>query len=341
MSDNKQLTPVEPDASVRFTKAVISRYGNAVGEVNLTDYEKQLVQRYFIKFDATLKTTERDRAAKNAWTKGEQNDLPAVWQNVDLDQLAEDVVFYARMGLDPMMKNFLNIIPFRAKKAEKYTATFIEGYEGKKYVAFEMALDRPIAIICDVVYKNDVFKPHFKKPLDPNSFDSYEYDAPQPFDRGELVGGFGYVQYADPRKNQLLFMSKKEIDKRKPRYASVEFWGGDKDVWKDGKKDGKEHIDGWYDEMAYKTMIRATCDLVTLDPKKVNANYAAIESRREEYSLQAASDQVTTEIAENANGPMLAIEAVEEQAAPEPEALPAPTPPADGQQASFISKQRS
>jgi recombination protein RecT len=303
ISMEEKKVAISDNPSERFTQAVISRYGNAVGEVNLSDYEKQLVQRYFIKFDAALKMAERDRLAKNEWAN-DKNDLPAIWKNVDLDQLAEDVVFYARMGLDPCMKNFLSIVPFRVKKAEKYTATFIEGYEGKRYIAFEMALDRPIAIINDLVYRNDVFRPHFRNPLDPSSFDSYEYDAPQPFDRGDLVGGFGYVQYEDARKNRLLFMSMKEILKRKPKYAAVEFWGGEKDVWRDGKKVGKEKVEGWLDEMAYKTVIRATCDLVGLDPKKVNANYDAIQARRDEYAMLDAEDQMTRDIAENQGEPI-------------------------------------
>jgi recombination protein RecT len=344
--EKKDLAPVEPNASERFTAAVISRYGSAVGEVNLTDYEKQLVQRYFIKFDAALKTCERDRLAKNAWAK-EKNELPATWKNVDLEQLAEDVVFYARMGLDPCMKNFLSIIPFRAKKADKYTATFIEGYEGKKYVAFEMALDRPLTIICDVVYKNDVFRPHRRNPADPASFDSYEFDTPEPFNRGELVGGFGYVQYTDPRKNQLLVMSKKDIDKRKPRYASPEFWGGEKEEWEMGD-DGKRkkvtrQIDGWYDEMAYKTVVRATCDLVGLDPKKVNANYAAIEARREEFAALSAEDQVTSDISANANaGPVVDVEApvvpVDEQPAQDEPEVVFPADEKAAQQQTFFQQ---
>jgi recombination protein RecT len=304
--ENKQLT--ELNASERFTQEVMRRYCGSVGEVNLSDYERQLVQRYFIKFDAALKAYDRDRLAKNAWAR-EKNELPAVWKNVDLEQLAEDVVFYARMGLDPCMKNFLSIIPFRAKKAEKYTATFIEGYEGKKYVAFEMALDRPLAMFNENVYANDVFRPRYRNPLDPNSFDSYEFDTPQPFDRGEYKGGFGYIQYADPRKNKLIFMSRKDIEKRKPKYAAVEFWGGDKDIWKDGKKVGAEHVEGWYDEMVYKTIVRATCDEVNLDPKKVNANYAAIEARRDEYAEITVEDQADAEIAENANGKLIELEA--------------------------------
>jgi recombination protein RecT len=305
-----QLVP-EENFAARFTTAVISRYGSAVGEVNLSDYEKQLVQRYFIKFDAALKVAERDREAKNVWAK-EKNDLPAIWKNVDMDQLAEDVVFYAKMGLDPTMKNFLSIVPFRAKKAAKYTATFIEGYEGKKYIAFEMALDRPLAMFNENVYANDIFRPRYRNPLDPNSFDSYEFDTPQPFDRGEYKGGFGYIQYADSRKNKLIFMNKKDIEKRKPKYASVEFWGGEKDIWKNDQKTGEtEHIEGWYDEMVYKTIVRATCDEVTLDPKKVNAGYASIEARREEYALKEAEDQMTRDIDANANGALIDPDAPE------------------------------
>jgi len=37
--------------------------------------------------------------------------LPVVWENVDMQELARDVVTYARIGLDPSQKNHINPIP--------------------------------------------------------------------------------------------------------------------------------------------------------------------------------------------------------------------------------------
>ena len=43
---------------------------------------------------------------------------------------------------------------------------------------------------------------------------------------GEIVGGFGYIEYTEPTKNKLIIMTIKDILKRKPDKASGEFWGG-------------------------------------------------------------------------------------------------------------------
>lgn len=80
-----------------------------------------------------------------------------------------------------------------------------------------------------------------------NNVDCYEFDISNPFDRGEVVGGFGYIRYKDETRNKLVTMSKAELLKRKPSTAAAEFWGGEKDIWemvkrleqkllKDGKK---------------------------------------------------------------------------------------------------------
>ena len=54
------------------------------------------------------------------------------------------------------------------------------------------------------------------------------------FARGDIVGGFYYHIYQDkPEKNKLVVMPLKEILKRKPQYASAEFWGGEKDSYRD------------------------------------------------------------------------------------------------------------
>ena len=52
------------------------------------------------------------------------------------------------------------------------------------------------------------------------------------FDKGDIMGGYYYHVYFDsPEKNKLRVFSMKDIEKRIPKTASVEFWGGEKDLW--------------------------------------------------------------------------------------------------------------
>ena len=65
-------------------------------------------------------------------------------------------------------------------------------------------------------------------------------------------------------------MSRAQIEKRKPKYASAEFWGGEKDVWQNGKKAGKEQIDGWEEEMFLKTLKRHCWNSINIDSQKID-----------------------------------------------------------------------
>jgi hypothetical protein len=95
--------------------------------------------------------------------------------------------------------------------------------------------------------------------------------------------------------------SQEEIDKRKPTYAAAEFWGGEKDKWENGKKVGKEKVDGWYKEMALKTIARATYNAVPIDPKKVNNSYVYVMENNEDSYINMHETEVEEEIEENAN----------------------------------------
>lgn len=56
-----------------------------------------------------------------------------------------------------------------------------------------------------------------------NNVDCYWIDISNPFDRGEVVGGFGYIRYKDETRNKLVTMSKAELLKRKPSTAAANF----------------------------------------------------------------------------------------------------------------------
>jgi recombination protein RecT len=298
MEENKSTAitapTVTPGRSDQFTQKVLAEFGgNVTRSLEITDYQRYLIQGYFIKIDLALKTTEEARLAK----KNNDNPLPAIWENVNLANLALDVIHYARMGLDMMTANHLYPIPFRNKKTNKYDITLMPGYNGIRYIAKKYAVEEFIADTIELVYSNDTFIP-IKKDSS-SRIDSYKFEITQPFNRGEIIGGFGYIEYADPTKNKLILMPIEAILKRKPQYASAEFWGGEKDKWEGGKKVGKEKIDGWFDEMCRKTVIREVFSPkhIPRDPEKIDENYRHMERQE----TQMAEIEARAEIDEYAN----------------------------------------
>ena len=108
-----------------------------------------------------------------------------------------------------------------------------------------------------------------------------------------------------------------DIEKRKPKYASAEFWGGEKDKWENGKKVGKESIAGWYHEMCWKTIYRAAYNSVTIDGKKIDQSFlrmAEIESglpENKEVNLPAPNTKILPENSEVKKEPELKQETEE------------------------------
>jgi recombination protein RecT len=178
----------------------------------------------------------------------------------------------------------------------KYDIGFVDGYRGIELKAKKYGLDIPDSVTVELVYQNDKFK-EIKKDRN-NPVESYEFEIVNSFDRGEIVGGFYYHSFTGaPEKNKLVVFNLKDILKRKPKYASVEFWGGEKDKWENGKKVGKETVEGWYDQMCYKTIYRAAFGDITIDSQKIDDDY--LHLKQMEHNLDEA--KVDAEIAENAN----------------------------------------
>ena len=103
-------------------------------------------------------------------------------------------------------------------------------------------------------------------------------------------------------------MSLKDILKRKPEYASKEFWGKD----------------GWYEKMCHKTIHRAAYRDITIDSQKIDDDYLRLKKQEELFAEQ----ELEQEIEENANGPVIDIEGQEidpvMEAEPENEEEPEP-----------------
>lgn len=289
--------------SEKFTNKVLKEFGGSVaGALQVTDYQRTLIQGYFIVIDRALKAAEEERLRKNANNKDPKynNELPINWNTVNLNDLALDLVHYARMGLDMTQDNMLFPIPYKNNKRNNYDITLMEGYNGIRYIAEKYAVEAPTAVTIEVVYSTDTFKPIKKGGS--NRVENYEFEITNPFDRGEIVGGFAYIEFADPTKNELIIMPMKDILKRKPKYASANFWGGKQKVWENGKQVEVE-AEGWLDEMVRKTIIREAYSAKHLprDPKKVDDSYQYMKMREARY----AEIEAQAEIAANANATLI------------------------------------
>lgn len=316
----------ELTASERFTNMVVKEFSANTGVLNLTSFQKKLIQNYFIKLDATLKDNEIKRMAK----KEQYRDLLEFsWTNINMIKLTQDVVAYSSVGLDPAQANHINLIPYKNSHTNKFDIGIIIGYRGAELKATKYGLNFPDDVIVELVYSSDKFK-SIKKDIN-NSIESYTFNVVDDFDRGEVVGGFYYHVFKNnPHKNKLKTMSLKDILKRKPEKVSAEFWGGEKDEWKDGQKTGnKVKVDGWYEEMCYKTVYRAAFNDITIDSEKIDEHYLKVISSESQIA-ETVNEQVEAEIQQKANKKQIGFNEpiqIETKKNPVKEVLPTDTNP--------------
>lgn len=294
--------------SERFTQAVIKEFPTGLSNepVELTSFQRKLIQNYFIKVDAVLGEAEQKRLSKSEQFR---DAVALTWNNVNMNKLALDVVAYSSIGLDPLQKNHISPIPYKNNRTGKYDINLMEGFNGLELKAKKYGYDVPDDVIFELKYSTDVFK-SYKKNRE-NKVENYDFDITDDFNRGELEGGFYYQIYTDnPEKNKLVVLTRAQIEKRKPKYASAEFWGGEKDEWNNGKKTGKkEKIEGWEEEMFMKTLKRHCWDKVNIDSQKIDD----FLMRTLENESQSNDREVQEMIDEGANGRELTIEAQHEE----------------------------
>ncbi len=293
LTTQKAQDKSEQTHAQRFTAAVEREFSANNGEaIKLTTFQKKLIQGYFIKVDMVLTEAERKRLAKDEkW----RDVVPVTWQNVNMQRLTVDVIAYSAIGLDPAQPNHINPIPYKNNGTGKYDITFIMGYRGIELKSRKYGLDVPDDVVVELVYENDTFK-EIKKDNN-NPIGGYIFVINDSFNRGDIVGGFYCHRYFDkPEKNKIRVFSRADIDKRKPDKASAEFWGGEKDVWQDGKKIGKEQVEGWYDEMAWKTICRAAYNDITIDSEKIDDHFWRViereSARLNDYAIEERDTRV-------------------------------------------------
>jgi recombination protein RecT len=223
-----------------------------------------------------------------------------------MNALAMQVVPLSSVGLDPLQPNHVNLIPYKNGHTNKYDITPIIGYRGLGLKALKYALEELKDVIIELVYSNDEFR-LIKKDVN-NERDTYVFNVKNPFDRGELLGGFYCQRYQDGKADRIRVFTKVDIEKRKPKYASAEFWGG--------TNYKGEKIDGWYEEMAYKTIYRAAYNDVIIDSSKIDAQFAKLSQIQDEFNAEPTpTEDITHEVVNETASQTITFEL---EQAPEP-----------------------
>lgn len=266
MTNQKNEVAVKT-SSERFLANIQAQFAAEAGSpVAFSDYEKALAQHLFLKLDSVLQDFEAKRI------KDEKNNIsPYTWHNVNMRKLALDAVHAVQLGLDALIPNHIHPVPYFNGKEKKYDLDLRVGYVGKAYYRMEAAVEKPKDMVIELVYSTDHFKP-LKKSFS-NKVESYEFEIQNPFDRGEVIGGFGYLVFDDPVKNKLILVSEADFQKSRNAAQSKAFWD-------------KHPI-----EMRYKTLVHRVTEKLQIDPKKVNASYLYIENKDSEEDLRREVNQ--------------------------------------------------
>jgi len=289
-NEEKQVTKQEPTYSQRFTSMVVKEFSREVGKLEMTPYQERLAQHLFIGVDMALKKLESDRLKKN------ESKLPVVWANVNMEKLAVDAVHRVELGLDALIPNHIHTIPYLNGKTGKYDLDLQIGYVGKDYYKQKMALNTPKEIIYQLVYETDTFEPVMK--TRGNEIESYNFQITNPFDRGAVIGGFGYIIYDDTTLNKLVIVPKSSFDKSQKLAKSDRFWNP------------------YTEQMQLVVLVRRVTAALKIDPEKTNASFMKVE-------IDDALTGAERDIDDNANGEIIDIE-------PGPDPGPSPKPTQEG-----------
>jgi recombination protein RecT len=297
MAENEKELAVKNQTShsERFTQMVIKEYKTNVGLVEFDEYKKRLTQNLFISADCALKEMEAKRI------KDGKKIMPFVWHNINMEKAAIDAVRRIDLGLDALVPNHIHTVPYYNSKLNKYDLNFMLGYAGKDYMYRTKALNDP-KMIYELVHKNDQFrviKRSFK-----NDVESYEFKIIKPFDRGDVIGGFGYIEYADKSQNTLVLVSGEVLKDAEKRAQSKRFWERDKEA------------------MQYKTVVHRTMKKIVLDPRKINTSFLQVNNDDNEPPKSISFDEMEGDQNENNQPIDIEPESVETVQKPEPEAGP-------------------
>ena len=265
----------EEPPSVRFSNMVVREYQGAVSDgIEMSPYHRKLAQHLFVKIDMALKEAEQRRNPDKQKTQ-------VTWQFVNMPKLALDAVHVVELGLDGLIPNHLWPIAYKNGRTGLYDIDLRVGYAGKDYYYRKMSLYPIVDIIYELVHEKDRFTV-VKKSIN-EGVESYNFEIPQPFDRGVVVGGFGYIMYQNSSMNKLVILTEADFAKAKSAAKSGDFWSK------------------YPEEMKYKTIVHRTIKSIVLDPEKINESFAHVENNELLAYDQSAESAAEAEINANAN----------------------------------------
>lgn len=225
--------------------SVSQRFSNLMAkEIQGFDAGKQrYAQHLYVAINNSLTALEENRQRQGRGT------VPIKWNNVKMEQLVSDSIPIIDLGIDALVGG--NVYPIPYLEGDKYRVNLMIGYKGLLLTRQKYSLDKIIDIRVELLYSNDTFRPIMK---DRNSqIETYEFAIDNFHNRGELIGGFGYIVYENELKNKLVLVTKKDIQKSRSKAKSDKFWSE------------------WEEEMSYKTVVRKLIKHIDIDPAKVNA----------------------------------------------------------------------
>lgn len=312
------LAKPKPTLSERFLADVEKQFMAQMGRgVQLTAVEQRLVQHMYLSVDQALKANEEKRT--KGWPaerleKAAEDPRAFNWYNVDRQKLALDTVHRVSLGLDALVPGHLWPIAYFNNAKGLYDIDLRIGYVGRDFVVRKYAVDSPVAVVYELVHATDTFKALPRSST--REVEGYEFEINNPFDRGDIVGGFGYVVYDDARKNRLYIVTPRDFDRAEAAAKTNDFWAGN------------EH------EMKLKTIYHRVASKLPLDPAKVNAEVVATVLQDESDLVEVAHREVDAAASRTANRQLMDVEpqpsapkhvraeVVEAEPAREPEPVP-------------------
>jgi recombination protein RecT len=246
MTDKNALAERKQTPSERFALAVERQFSGEVGNLHFSPYEKTLAQHLFIKVDAAIAEAEAKR---------KEGFAPIVWENVNMRKLAIDAVNRVQLGIDALIPGSVYPIAYFNGKTKKYDIDLRVGYRGELFYKVSASVKPIRNVRIELVYTTDEFTVY--KAGVTSRLEGYDFKITHPFARGELMGGFGYIEYEDEKDNVLVVLSKAEIEKFRGTAKNSAFWAD------------------WYEQMAYKTIVHRTMGKIIIDPAKINVTAMA------------------------------------------------------------------
>lgn len=249
----------EQAMSERFINKVTQEMSAAIGQgVKFSESQKRLATNLFVKVDNDLQNAEADRLKKN------KGGVPITWSNVNMQKLALDAAHRIQLGLDALVPNHLHTIPYHNGKTNKYDLDLRIGYKGKHLYRVKFCSDDVVDLRYELVHETDHFK--VLKKNNERDVETYEHEVTEPFDQGEVVGGFGYIVYKDPTKNKVVLVTRKDMDKIKKSWNSGPVWKSE-----------------WEHRMQLKTVVHRTTEALNIDTTKTNMSYHYVEAQDDPF----------------------------------------------------------